>query len=445
MKKHQPVTCTWICHLLTSKWLAMPKKVRATTAKESGTSSGPKVAGEVASAQTAKATVKTSASSASPRKSRKVAATKTSSTTKKTVGSTRKKSKTSGSKSEQNKLTPRGGCPQAQVLLELHLQHELAAFDPSALVAWFRLHSVTLDEWLKTTAVGSLVTREQIRSVIQRYFIDAEIPEFYADLTRESAQRVLKSGDHQKTLISEIMTATQFDAFLERLLDFEELRGDMLHRLIDLPVYGELISGVVYEAIIRYIYENNILTKNIPGMSSMLKMGRNVVSKTAPGLGGAVEEGVRNYINSNRSFILKVSKHFVDDSLTSGQLRDSAGRIWDGLAEQTLEDLLCSSDQQVLALLMLGYDYGSDFRKTAYFALCTDAMVASFFDRFGSKSLIELMEDSGVSIEKINAELEYFLPSVISALRTNGCLETLLRARLQDFYDSAPVVAFFET
>ena len=69
----------------------------------------------------------------------------------------------------------KNGQKLAHQLLELHLQHELAAFNPDKLIDWARNESLALFEWLQTTQLNQFVTAEQIKTVIKTNVVEDDV------------------------------------------------------------------------------------------------------------------------------------------------------------------------------------------------------------------------------------------------------------------------------
>jgi len=331
-----------------------------------------------------------------------------------------------------------------QTLLELHVQHELDACEPAILLAWVRQNLRQIYTSITSVLLSDLVSQEQVKSVIKRFVVEQEMPDAVADLTSESVLSMLATSYHQDTKLSDIINRSQFEEFLDQLLVFDQQRKSILNAIVDLPVYRELISGVVYEAIVRYIQGSNILSKNIPGVSSMLKIGRSVVNKSAPRLGGAVEESVRSYINDNLGFITKQSKRWLEGSLTDETLRKSVMDLWTNTEHQTLEELQGSNEHaEVEKLLMLIYHFVDDVSKTGYFSHGYALVVDGFFSKYGQQPLATLLNDLQITPERMMSEAEEFAPGFIRAFKDSGQLEILLRQRLQSFYSSDPALTFF--
>lgn len=330
----------------------------------------------------------------------------------------------------------------ATQLLELHVQHELESLEAKPLMAWFEQESDPLFEGIKSIALNQFVTADQIKSTIQENVVEQEIPGAIAEIAGEASSKLFSSKTHLKTSLKQIMTAEQFESFLIKFLELEQQRNEVIDHVIDLPVYQELISGVVYRAITRYIYDSNVLSKNIPGVSSMLKMSRNVVNKTVPKLGGAVEDSVRKYISSNLGLIQQESKAFLIQTLSEDDLKASIMDFWDAIEDKTLEDMQSGMDTMDLSeLVVLGYEFWLKFRKTEYFKHSYSIIVDYLFEKYGDMPLSELCEDLEITPQKLVKELNKFVPNIVAQLRDSGQLEAILRRRLESFYYSSDAVA----
>lgn len=322
-------------------------------------------------------------------------------------------------------------------LLELHVQHEMASFDEATFMAWVREESETLLSWVRTINISQLVSAQKIKDVIKTNVVEREIPGAVAEIAGEAASHLFTSEQHLNTHLSEIISNGQYEEFVDKLLEMHEQRKEGLNRIIDLPIYKDLISGVLYQAITRYIYESNIISKKVPGISSMLKMGSKVVNKAAPKLGGAVEDNVRSYIASNITFLLKESKSFLEDTLTDEELKVSAMDFFDMLEDKTLGEFQEGMDSVDLTeFVALGYEFWLRFRDTEYFKQCYELMVDYFFDKYSSGDLGVLLDDIAITEDEIINEIKRFAPQVVNTFKESGQLEGLIKRRLARFYSS---------
>ncbi len=336
--------------------------------------------------------------------------------------------------------TPAAVKKMAQQLLDLHLQHELACFETDAFTAWFKDESDRLFAWVRQVPLNEVVTSEQVRGVVERNVVHQEIPGAVAEIAGEAATHLFSADLQKRTALKEVMDGKRFEQFVDQLLQLHEQRRRGVEHIIDLPVYRDLISGVLYQAITRYIYESNVLSKNIPGVASMLKLGKHLVSKTAPGLEGVVEDSVRNYIAKNISFLIRESKAFLQESMTDEQLKNSAMDLWDQLEDKTMYDFLEGMDSMDLSeLISIGYEFWLEFRKTDYFRESQALVVDYFFGKYGNAPLGQLFDDFLITPQRVQEEFACFAPRILQTLREGGHLEALLRRRLESFYHSQAV------
>ncbi|KZY97064.1 hypothetical protein A3743_21255, partial [Oleiphilus sp. HI0072] len=313
-------------------------------------------------------------------------------------------------------------------LLELHLKHELECFNSDRFIELCDSETEFLLKAVGEIHLNKFVSAKQIKQVIYENVVSSSIPGAIAEVAGEAADTLFTSKKHQETLLNQIISKKDFEEFIDKALELKEQRNKGIDKVIELPIYAELISGILYQAILRYIYESNLISKNIPGVSSMLKMGRNVVSKAAPKIGSGVEESVKSFIIDSLDFILDESKKFLEGSVSDEQLRDSAMELWEAIENKPMSEFQQGMDSLDLSeFIALGYDFWLKFRKTDYFISSYETIVDYFFKRYGRKNLDVLLEEFDVSKDRIIAPIKIFAPKALEAFKENGILEELLR------------------
>jgi hypothetical protein len=325
----------------------------------------------------------------------------------------------------------------AEQFSELHVQHELNNFNTDTFMLWLKEDLEQLMSWLKEQKLEDLVSSDQVKATIRDTVVEHKIPGAVTEIAGETALQHFNSEWHLNAQLKDIMSTRQFEGFLNKLLELENQRNKLINQVIDLPVYQELISGALYGAITRYVYDSNLLSKNIPGVSSMLKMGRSVVNKTVPQLGGAVEENIRNFIENNLDLVKKESKTFLIQAMADDSMQTSIMDFWDAFENNTLSELQEGMDALDLAdLVVLGYEFWLSFRKTQYFRESYEAIVDYWFEKYGSTPLSELFEDLDLTSDIFLREAQRYAPRALKKLKDSGQLESLIRRRLSGFYQS---------
>ncbi|MDX2418666.1 MAG: hypothetical protein QNK19_14495 [Xanthomonadales bacterium] len=333
-----------------------------------------------------------------------------------------------------------------QQLLNLHLQHELATFDEASFMSWLTEESETIFGWLRSIKLNQLVTAKAIKAVIRRDVIEREIPDAVLETVIAATVCLVDSKKHKNTHLNEIISNGMYEDFVDGILELEQSQREFLARIIDLPIYKGLISGVLYQAIINYIYEHNIVSKNVPGVTSLLKMSQRVVNFTAPKLSGAVEDNVKTYISNNLNFLLDESKLFLTESLTVEEMKSSAMDFLEMLDDETLGELQAGIDSDnVRGFVLLGFEFWLHFRETRYFRSACDLMVDFFFKKYGNNKLGILLDNFEITQQQIMDEAGAFAPRVLNTLKRSGQLEGLIRRRLGSFYSSSAAQDYLNT
>lgn len=329
----------------------------------------------------------------------------------------------------------------ARQLTDMHVKHELSKFDEEAMMGWFKEDLEQVMGWLRSQTLESLVSAAQVKSTIYDTVVMYDIPGAVAEIAGESALKHFDSSWHLETPLKDLMDARQFEGILDKVLELEHQINRATNKLVELPAYKELISGVLYGAITRYIYDSNLISKKVPGVSSMLKMSRSVVNKAAPKLGGAVEDNVRSFIEDNLSLIQQESKAFLNDMLAEDDLKASIMDFWDAVEDRTMAEYQEGMDAMDLAdLVVLGYEFWLKFRKTPYFKSSYESIVDYWFEKYGASPLSELFDDLDVQSDTILREAQRYAPKCLSLLKESGELEGLIRRRLEGFYFSKEAI-----
>tara|TARA_R110001592_G_scaffold62252_3_gene190378 strand:+ start:2494 stop:3540 length:1047 start_codon:yes stop_codon:yes gene_type:complete len=322
-------------------------------------------------------------------------------------------------------------------LLEAHVKHELNHFKDSNFQKLVNSELTHLLESTSKTSLNHWVSAQTIKDVIKDHVVENSIPGSIADIAGKMSDSIFNSDFHKKTKLKNIISRQQFEEFIDKAIELKEQRNNGLDKLIDLPIYTDLISGILFQAITHYIYDNNLFSKKIPGMSSLLKAGKILMDKTAPKLGSGIEDSVRSYISDSLELIITESKAFLANSVTDEQLKDSAISLWENIENKSLADFQKGMNSLDLSeFIALGYNFWLTFRKSTYFKSCYETTVDAFFSEYGGSTIEELMEEFQITREKITTESARFAPLLIKGLKKSGYLEAAIRRHLEGFYSS---------
>ena len=328
----------------------------------------------------------------------------------------------------------------ADTLFEAHVKHEMASLKGAKLKKFLEAEVDELLNHAETVPLEQLVSSEQVMGVIRRIVIDMELDAGIPELAAEMATEVMSAPVQADTTLGEILSRDQASAFIEEALELRQQRERIIAGIMAHPVYQELVSNVVYHGLVNYLYEDNLLTRSVPGVGSMMKFGKKMANKAVPGLDETFERRIKAWLSDSLPGLITRSEQFLHKALTDDELRDSVMAAWVTLEGSTIAELKDGlGDVELQEFVVLGYDFWLHFRETVYFEGCAQAAVEHLYAKYGSQPVITLLQDVGVTREVIVTELTELALPVVDVLREEGYVEALLRRRLGAFYRSAAV------
>lgn len=296
-------------------------------------------------------------------------------------------------------------------------------------------------EVIENLTLNDVVVPDQIKDVIKKYSKEMEIHGAVPELMGEIATHAYEHPAHDETALSDIMSDAQFQELLEKALEMEAFRERLIKQAISNPIYAELVSELLYNGIKDYATDNAV-TKNIPGASSVMKLGKNMMNKAAPKLEKVIEENVKKYIEKNANATLKQSERFLTKTLSNEKISEISLEIWDKVKNKKLSAFreIVSTDD-VEDFLVLGYEFWKDFRETPYFNSIVNSGVDFFFNKYGDSSLTLILEEVSIERSMLVDDAMRFAPPIIELLKEKGIIADVLRRRLSPFYFSDSTLA----
>lgn len=329
----------------------------------------------------------------------------------------------------------------ASAMLEAHVKFLVEELTGAGLKA---LVEEEVDAALANAAqlkLGEVVTRDMIKDTARVYAVDLDLGPGVPELVGDVARALYAHLVHDKTRPRDLLSDAQFTELLDKGLELKSLRTLLIREVVTSPLYTDFASDLLYRGITGYLAQNAV-TRNIPGASSMMKLGRAALSKAKPDLEASLEEGLKKYIARSVQASTEVSANFLIEHADERLLREVALDAWHKLKKipiGTLRDHLASRDIEEIFVSV--YEIWRSLRKTDYYLVLIEAGIDSFFDRYENATLAELLEDLGVTRAMMVAEGLRYGPHVIKKLHRKKLLEGIVRRRLQGFYASPAFAA----
>src|SRR5690606_21306751 len=170
----------------------------------------------------------------------------------------------------------------AETLFEAHVKHEMAALKGAKLKKFLENEVDELLNRAGDLTLEKFISVDQVMGVIRRIAVNMELDAGIPELAAEMATEVMNAPVQSETTLGEILSRDQASAFIEEALELRQQRERIISEIMAHPVYQELVSNVVYHGLVNYLYEDNLLTRSVPGVGSMMKFGKKMANKAVP-------------------------------------------------------------------------------------------------------------------------------------------------------------------
>lgn len=325
---------------------------------------------------------------------------------------------------------------KAQQLLEAHAKHILDQLTGENLHHHIDNETATFCGWLATRPVRSLVDEVTARDFIHRNILGATPSEEMRQQAREIIKKGLNSPSNQKVKIEHLLNGQEYDLIVERIISLEELRRSAIKEVLNNPAYNEFLSNLLYQNIKDYLLEDNIVAKKVPGMSSLMKVGKGVMGKMG-NLESSMENTLKSYIQKNIRSTIDMSEQLILNALETPKLRSISRQFWSQFKGKPISDLTRHiKPDDVDASADIANTVWNHFRQTSYAKELTTELVHAWYEQWGDQPAMSLLKGLGYSPNRITIELKQVVVPYIDTMRESGFLELRIRAYLEPFYSS---------
>lgn len=328
----------------------------------------------------------------------------------------------------------------AQALLDAHVAYMTAQLSGKTL---HTLIETELDFLLEDAAhitLNEAVTRDMIKETAHSYAVDMELSGAIPELVGDIARRLYTHPIHNFTTLGDLLPDHLFEEFLDKILEMDELRERVIHEAIANPVYAELVSNIVVEAMRGYARQGTERARKIPGAAQAARLGQTIFGAAIPALEEGMDDNLRRYLRKGLQSVLDRSEHFLLEKFDPEKIRLLVLDFWDNLKQRRITDIREGvSALDVEEFFVIIYEVWRELRQGPFYTALIDSGIDGFFDKYGDLSLRDIMEEMSVTRDVALRDALRFGPPVIDMLKKKKMLEPILRRNLEGFYSSTAV------
>jgi hypothetical protein len=241
---------------------------------------------------------------------------------------------------------------------------------------------------------GTLVDATVIAGVVDEWLHNINTAQGLEPIIVQVSEAVLSRAATDPVSVGELLDEQHFEAILEQALRLDTLREQAIHACLNHPLVSEMVSEMLYTGIKNFLLEENALAR-LPGVSSMMKLGRRSVGKAMGGL----EDSIRVYLRHNIRATLRTGEQWLNQQLTNERIAELARDGYRRLAAMQPADAIQRAPDDLVA----------DITRHA----CAIA------DQSARRDYSRRLVSTGIHAA-VEALAQWSLPALLSAMGTTG-------------------------
>lgn len=328
--------------------------------------------------------------------------------------------------------------PIAHQLMSAQLQSLLRELSGDALQTHLKNEANAYCDLLEQITVRQLFSEDVIIGWIERNILGYEP----TDALRQQVVMLIEMGfnnpSHQQMPMRQLLNRQIYDFMVERLVSRPALRSDVIHAVLGSPIYHRLLSDVLFHAIQDYLLTENPLSRNVPGMSSLLKAGKDMMGKLG-NLEQTVETTLKNYLRANVRSTAAFSEALVNKALNDDQLRLFADQLWPHLEAYELGQ--ASRHLELEGLSYMAMVFWNQIRQTDFMKQQVAYLIRGWYAHAGDQNAMDVLLELGITRKQIVREVIAVGSPLVTAWVESGYFERRIREHLTTFFSSPEVSA----
>ncbi|MDX1805185.1 MAG: hypothetical protein R3292_14030 [Alcanivorax sp.] len=286
---------------------------------------------------------------------------------------------------------------------------------------------------LGSLPLGTLVDSDSVVTVVDLWLQQALSAQGLQNVITDVSEAVWQAAQQDPATVGELLSEQHFEAVLEQVLKLQSLREQAVHAAMSHPLVSEMVSEMLYTGIKNFLLEENALAK-LPGVSSVMKMGRkSVVGKAM----GGMEENIRDYLRKNIRVTLKTGEQWLNRQLTNQRIEQLARDGYRRLAPLKPADYLKQVPEGTLEeVVKQGCAISDESARLDYTRRLISVGIRAAITSLSDMPLQTLLEGMQISEQQVRDITAPALARGATVLIDADVLAPFIQWVLDDFYQS---------
>lgn len=327
--------------------------------------------------------------------------------------------------------------PKAEQLLQAQLQFILKQLQSEQTVVE---ETNALFAHLADKTIEQLISQEHLQALISTQALNYPLQAHFTDQVVAQIQFGLKHESNQHIKVADLVPEDSVEIVAQYLSSQKNHREAFIHRIFSNPAYAQMLSQTISHAINDYM-ANNMIAKKMPGMGSLMKMGKNVLERATD---SNLDSALQGYLSKNINNLIAVSEKMANKHLNDQQVYQLIQQGWQSIAKQpvsTINDYV--SGDGIRSGAQVVSNTWDSLRSSDYIATQVKDGINHWYSNNKQHTLGKILRDLNVDAALIEQEIKLAVMPVIKQLIDDGYAAKPIENQLRAFYESSEVAAIF--
>ncbi|HOU46813.1 MAG TPA: hypothetical protein PLL99_03360 [Chitinophagales bacterium] len=322
-------------------------------------------------------------------------------------------------------------------IYEAHVAFELEQFDKKHLKPNIKEEISSVWKWLDAVRLNDVASVDKVIAFEERNIKDRKLTkhqkEYIVDLSNSIHHLALKS----KHTVADFLSEESFNEIADKIIEQRELREKIIKDIVQNPFYGEMIADTLYDGIKSFAAQSGPSNETVGG--SLFNLGKGILGAALSGVSDTIDKNIKKFIADNLQKSIAKSERTLKEKLNDAQLKKMARNIWSKLEDTDVKYLakgikLTNEDRESIVLSV---------EKAVQAAIQSEPVselnehiINHFFEHSGKKSIVQILEDNGITEKIVIKEAEEFIIPYLEKAAKDGFLKERIEARLEKFYNT---------
>jgi hypothetical protein len=290
--------------------------------------------------------------------------------------------------------------------------------------------------------VGAVVDADAVKAAGRLLLDRVGDSPLVEDMTGALSDAVYDLSASDEFRLGDVVEREQVAALLAKLLSMRQLQDRALDRMTESPLVAIVASKFVTKIVSDFLQQNRARAEKLPGMSSLLSLGTSAANKVRSPFDRHLDQLLGDAAGKSAQYALRRTNNAIRELIHDAPLQDAGLELWDLHAGEPIGELReYLSQQDLRELVLIVRRLLVQARTSDYAGHVLDAGIDVFFERYGSRDIASLVDELGLDRDTLVAQAVRFARPVLEAAKADGTLAELIRARLEPFFTSQPVLA----